>query len=70
MKKNKIRQRVKVPWSRVCLFKTPPPDAALVYDKFKGALLKRLHLTEEWFRSKFRKNKPEVGETPLSLLQD
>ena len=33
------------------------------YDKLKTSLLKRFHLTEEGFRSKFRTCKPEQGET-------
>ena len=44
------------------------PDDALNYDKLKDALLKRIQLTEEGFRAKFRNSKPETGETPPQFV--
>lgn len=39
-------------------------DAAVDYDMLKSALLKRYNLTEEGYREKFRKCKPEPEESP------
>ena len=40
-----------------------PKEDALEYDKLKCALLKRYELTEEGFKRKFKKCKPESVET-------
>ena len=40
-----------------------PKEDALNYDKLKVALLKRYELTEEGFKRKFKKSRPENGET-------
>ncbi|XP_062609199.1 uncharacterized protein LOC134270945 [Saccostrea cucullata] len=40
-----------------------PQEKALDYDALKTALLKRFEKTEDGFRQKFRKSRPEVGET-------
>ena len=40
-----------------------PKEDALNYDKLKVALLKRYELTEEGFKRKYRKCRPENGET-------
>ena len=40
-----------------------PKEDALNYDKLKVALLKRYELTEEGFKRKYKKCKPENGET-------
>ena len=40
-----------------------PKEDALNYDKLKVALLKRYELTEEGFRRKYKKCRPENGET-------
>ena len=40
-----------------------PKEDALNYDKLKAALLKRYELTEEGFKRKYKKRRPENGET-------
>ena len=40
-----------------------PKEDALNYDKLKVALLKRYELTEEGFKRKYKKCRPENGET-------
>ena len=40
-----------------------PKEGALNYDKLKVALLKRYELTEEGFKRKYKKCRPENGET-------
>ena len=40
-----------------------PKEDALDYDKLKCALLKRYELTEECFKRKYKKCRPESGET-------
>ena len=40
-----------------------PKEDALNYDKLKVALLKRYELTEEGFKHKYKKGRPENGET-------
>ena len=40
-----------------------PKEDALNYDKLKEALLKRYELTEEGFKRKYKKCRPENGET-------
>ena len=40
-----------------------PKEDALNYDKLKVALLKKYVLTEEWFKHKYEKCRPENGET-------
>ena len=40
-----------------------PNEDALNYDKLKVALLKRYELTEEGFKRKYKKCRPENGET-------
>ncbi|MEW8548611.1 MAG: hypothetical protein AB2693_34350, partial [Candidatus Thiodiazotropha sp.] len=40
-----------------------PKEDALDYDKLKKALLKRYELTEEGFKRRYKKCRPEVGET-------
>ena len=40
-----------------------PKEDALNYDKLKVALLKRYELTEEGFKRKYKKRRPENGET-------
>ena len=40
-----------------------PKENALNYDKLKVALLKRYELTEEGFKRKYKKCRPENGET-------
>jgi hypothetical protein len=41
---------------------------ALEYKSLKLALMERFRLTEEGFRQKFRKSKPEKGETPSQFV--
>ena len=40
-----------------------PQEDAMDYDKLKCALLQRYQLTEEGFKRKYRKCRPEIGET-------
>ena len=40
-----------------------PKENALDYDKLKCALLKRYELTEDGFKGKYKKCRPEPGET-------
>ena len=45
-----------------------PKEDALNYDKLKVALLKRYELTEEGFKRKYKKCRPENGETFQQFL--
>ena len=40
-----------------------PIEQALEYDILKAALLKRYELTEEGFKRRYKKCKPDLGET-------
>lgn len=42
--------------------------SALDYDQVKNSLLKRLNLSEDGYRAKFRDAKPEAGESPEQYI--
>ena len=45
-----------------------PSEQANDYDKLKEALLKRYMMTEEGYKERFYKSKPEVGESPHQFI--